>query len=213
MDQMQFIQVNETYNNEIVIIRFMVNKHEVLPKIEFKLTNEISEQYSQVLYDHLSKFNPKECHFLYFDEPLRCIQKQRFNLITSLSSDVILKILNLKYIPIIRTNYSNYQSDESNKEGGQSIIQRLNLQWQAQSKTKSKITKELLQIINDFNFNYRIEILIRSTLKQIQRETYQEYDVLYVPTDELIFLKTNQESSLSKCFPYLEQMNNSNQVK
>ncbi|CAD8076908.1 unnamed protein product [Paramecium sonneborni] len=149
------------------------------------------------------------------EEPQRCIQKQRFNLITLLSSDIILKILNLKYIPIIRTNYSkmfNY-STQSNGEGSQSVIQRLNLQWSSQSKTRSRIIKELLSIINDFKLNYRIEILMRSTLKQIQRQTYQEYDVLYVPTDELIFLKTNKESSLSKCLPYLEQMNNYNQVK
>ncbi|CAD8138906.1 unnamed protein product [Paramecium pentaurelia] len=214
MHQMlQFIQVNETYNNEIVIVRFMVNKHEVLPKIEFQLSNDNSEQYSQALYDHLYNLKPNECSFLYFDEPLSFIQKQRFNLITSLSSNVILKLLNINYIPIIRTNYSQYQFEESIQQGSHSVIEKLNLQWQAQCKTKSKISKELLSIINEFKSIYRIEILLRSTLKQLKKETYQEYDVLYVPTDELIKLKTNIESSITDCFRYLEQMNNCNQVK
>ncbi|CAD8136019.1 unnamed protein product [Paramecium octaurelia] len=219
--QINFIEVVETYNNDTVIVRFLNNEQEVLPYMEFQLSNDNSEQYSRALYDHLHNRGPKEYCFLYMDEPLSRIQDQRFNLISSLSSNVILKLLNLSYIPIIRTNISQYQcgvveiyySTQSIQEGSHSVIQRLNLQWQEQCKKKSMITKELISIINEFKSLYRIQILLRSTLKQLKRETYQEYDILYLPTDELIHLKSNQEISITTCFPYLEQLNNSNQVK
>ncbi|CAK94739.1 unnamed protein product (macronuclear) [Paramecium tetraurelia] len=208
MEQIKFINVDETYNNGTVIVRFLINKQEVLPYMEFQLSDDNSEQYSTALYDHIYNRGLKECCFLYMDEPLSCIQKNRFNLISSLSSDVILKLLNLSYIPIIRTNISKYECDKSIQEGSHSVIQKLNLQWQ-ECKKNSMITKELLSIIKEFQSLYRIEILLRSTLKQIKRETQQDYDILYIPTDELVRLKSNLEISITKCFPQLEELNKS----
>ncbi|CAD8045729.1 unnamed protein product [Paramecium sonneborni] len=212
MDQIYFILVKESLENDSMVVRFMVNNQEVLPKLEFKLTKNYSEQYSQVLFEHLQNHIPKECHYLYFNEPLECMKKQRFNLIAQLSVDVILKILNIKYIPIIRTNYSRYTLDDAIQEGSKSVIEKMNQSWQTQCKFKSKIKKDFLSTLNDFKYCYRIEILMTSTLQQIKQEKYSEYDVLYVPTDELIFLKTNKKQQLSLSFNNLEEINKCNQL-
>ncbi|CAD8047457.1 unnamed protein product [Paramecium sonneborni] len=212
MDQMNFILVNESLDNDCIVVRFMVNNQEVLPKIEFKLTKNYSEQYSSVLFEHLNNHIPKEFHYLYFNEPLECMKKSRFNLIAYLSVDVILKILNIKYIPIIRTNYSRYTISDAIQEGSTSVIDKMNQSWQRQCKFKSKMTKEFMSTLNEFKYYYRIEILMTSTLQQIKQEIYSEYDVLYVPTDDLIFLKTNKKQKLSLSSHNLEQIKQCNQL-
>lgn len=63
---MYIISAKESLDNDCIVIRFMVNNQEVLPKIVFKLTENYSEQYSSALYEHLNNHIPKECHYLYF---------------------------------------------------------------------------------------------------------------------------------------------------
>ncbi|CAD8135010.1 unnamed protein product [Paramecium octaurelia] len=212
MDQIQVILVKESFENDCTEIRFLVNNQEILPKISIKLTENYSEEFSSALYQHLSNHVKKECRYLYFNEPLECMKQKRFNLISQLGVDVILKLLNLNFIPIIRTNYSRYILDDvvfitqPFQKGRKSAIERLNQNWETQCRLKSKITKEFIQIIEEFKFYYRIDILITSNLKPIKQEKYSEYDVLYVPTEELIFLKTNQKQQLSLLFQNLEQI-------
>ncbi|CAK78909.1 unnamed protein product (macronuclear) [Paramecium tetraurelia] len=212
MDQIQVILVKEHFENDCTEIRFLVNNQEVLPKISIKLIEDYSEEFSSALYKHLLNHVQKECRFLYFNEPLECKKQKRFNLISQLGVDVILKILNLNYIPIIRTNYSRYILEDvifttqPFQKGKRSVIEKLNQSWETQCRLKSKITKEFLQIIEEFKFYYRIDILITSNFKPIKQEKYSDYDVLYVPTEELIFLKTNKKQQLSLLFQNLEQI-------
>lgn len=60
------ILVNESSDNECIVIRFLINNQEVLPKIVFKLTENYSEQFSSVLYEHLENHKPEKCCYLYF---------------------------------------------------------------------------------------------------------------------------------------------------
>ncbi|CAD8139943.1 unnamed protein product [Paramecium octaurelia] len=195
MDYIHLIQVKESIENDHIVVRFMDDNQDYIPKKEITLTENYSEEFSSALYQHILENQKKddECHYLYFNEPLERMTKQRFDLISQLSVDVILKLLNLKYIPIIRTNYTCYTIEDTIQVGSKSVIEKLNQSWQTQCKLKSKITKEFISILNDFKYYYRIDILLASTLQQIKKEKYSSYDVLYVPTDELIKLKTGKE--------------------
>ncbi|CAK83251.1 unnamed protein product (macronuclear) [Paramecium tetraurelia] len=208
MDQIHLILVEESIENDHLVVRFMDNNQDYIPKIEIKLTENYSEVFSSVLYDNLDNKKDDECHYLYFNEPLKSLECMRFNLITQLSADVILKLLNLKYIPIIRTNYSNYKIEDIIQVGNKSVIEKLNQSWQTQCKLKSKITKDFISIVNDFKYYYRIDILLVSTLQQIKKEKYSSYDVLYVPTDELIQLKTGKrQQQISLSLQNLKKLN------